>query len=86
MNPVADAASRSGPVVRHAASYVHWVFPALLTLAALGVLVSGRDLAEHTLTPEDGHSQVGVPGTVTAPLTMSLKPQLTLAFGAEPLL
>lgn len=30
---------------------------------------AGRDLAEHTLTPEDGHSQVGVPGTVTAPLT-----------------
>jgi len=30
---------------------------------------AGRELAEHTLAPDDGHASVGVPGTVAAPLS-----------------
>jgi len=36
------------PVTRERpAGFVHWVFPAMLALAAISVLVSGRDLAEQ---------------------------------------
>lgn len=47
MSRTANATPLRASAGRQPASYVHWVFPAMLALAAVAVLVSGRDLSEQ---------------------------------------
>jgi O-antigen ligase len=66
--------------MRRSSSFLHWVFPAMLGLAALAVLFSGRDLSRIYLELESGAELVRHPVVAWSQRLMSL---FLLAVAAE---